>query len=54
MRTKALRRLPVLDRQKMVVGLLSVDDLCEAIPDALFTKTIKAIVGATHPGRRWT
>jgi CBS domain-containing protein len=48
MRAKALRRLPVLDQQKKVVGLLSVDDLCGSIPDHVFVATIRAITRAHH------
>jgi CBS domain-containing protein len=48
MRAKALRRLPVLDRQRWVVGLISVDDLYGSIPDDMFAATIQAIIKAHH------
>jgi CBS domain-containing protein len=46
--TNGFRRLPVLDEQEQVVGLLSVDDLCWKIPDRVFTETMRAIVAAHH------
>jgi CBS domain-containing protein len=46
--TNGFRRLPVLDKQEQVVGLLSVDDLCWKIPDRVFTETMRAIVAAHH------
>jgi CBS domain-containing protein len=44
MRERRIRRLPVLNRGGKVVGILSLDDLCEAIPDAVFACTMKAMV----------
>ncbi|MBV8399108.1 MAG: CBS domain-containing protein [Acetobacteraceae bacterium] len=35
MRTTGFRRLPVLDEQEQVVGLLSVDDLCGNMSDRI-------------------
>ena len=46
--TTGFRRLPVLDEQEQVVGLLSVDDLCWKIPDRIFTETMRAIIAAHH------
>jgi len=48
MRTNGFRRLPVLDEQEQVVGLLSVDDLCWNIPDHAFTETMRAAIAAHH------
>jgi CBS domain-containing protein len=42
MRDRRIRRLPVLNHEQKVVGIISVDDLCEAIPDAIFAATMKA------------
>lgn len=47
-RTTGFRRLPVLDEQEQVIGLLSVDDLCWKIPDHIFTETMRAIVASHH------
>jgi predicted transcriptional regulator len=48
MRTNGFRRLPVLDEQEQVVGLLSVDDLCWKVPDRAFTETMRAVIAAHH------
>lgn len=46
MREGRIRRLPVLDRSQHLVGLLSLDDLCGRIPDAVFVATMNAITSA--------
>ena len=46
MRDRQVRRLPVLDRHGRVVGILSVHDLCDAVPCAVFTATMRAVAGS--------
>jgi CBS domain-containing protein len=43
MRDRQVRRLPVLDRRERVVGILSVNDLCEGVPDIVFAATMRAV-----------
>ncbi|MBN8905164.1 MAG: CBS domain-containing protein, partial [Rhodospirillales bacterium] len=50
MRRKRVRRLPVLDRREHLVGLVSLDDLCGRIPDAVFVSTLEAITRGDHDG----
>ena len=45
-RSRGLRRLPVLDGEKTVVGLISLDDLCGMIPDNVVVTALQAIIGA--------
>ena len=49
MRDCRIRHLPILNHEQKVVGIISIDDLCEAIPDAIFAATRgRGLAGDAH------
>ena len=48
MRSLAVRRLPVVDKQERLVGIVTVDDVLELVTNEL--EDLGKLVGMSHPG----
>ena len=48
MESKKIRRLPVMDKDKKVVGMLSLGDISEAVPQSLAGEVLKGV--SSHHG----